>query len=729
MTKKTVFPPGKGQLFYAKSKVYLHPTSKKSDNIEGYLVIVKPFPMSKFEEFVVAFIPRTDLSSDDVSSLDEFDLYGLDGKDFDFYAPSPATVSSSYQTPKIVKFINRPVKTSISSYAFGFSIDELYSIQVRPKTSNLWYGSIIFHPRYETDQIPPVFFHDDECEGTKREEKLRRNSFEPFCSNIIGNNQLYWGGDRFLSLLKSLVNIKQSKLEQGMFLVNSTDEDSFNFIPSTVEAPVDTTENYLNNLINTTKWSILTNLAQVTSFAKNHYQNLLNNDNVPLFVKKFLKFNKDQPLDFDSANVYLAKWALKVQEEAEQSRKMIIGNNYYNDLIKSEFGDNFIELTPLEVSNATRHSPIDKSQWSNFFDQSGRLKFTKNEILKEIFHSSVEQSIRTEVWPFLLGIYPWDSSDEERKIILNSLNQSYIEYKNNWKGNLDKQQNDDFFKDQKFRIFKDVKRNDRNIDLYKDSDDDEQDDNEDEEQPNFEFKNPHLNNLADILLTYNELNHNLGYVQGMTDLLSPLYYIFQDEVLTFWCFVKFMERMERNFIRDLSGMKNQMITLTELVQFMLPDLYIHLEKCDSSNLFFFFRMLLVWFKRELPFDETLQLWEVLWTDYYSSQFILFFALAILQKNSKVIINNLHSFEDILKYTNDLNGNHQLGELLTRAELLFVKFKQMVELIDRKHLKNQKNPVKNSNDTTSPISDNIRLLLSKEIIVAKEEVRTENTPFG
>lgn len=722
--KAPKFPPGKGQLLYTKSKVYIHPTSKKKDNVAGYLVIVKPFPQSDHKEFVVAFIPEDDMDAADRKAADNYDLYGLDGDSFDFYGDNSKPHSED-NTPKINEFISRPQLSSISSYAFGLPIGELYSIQVRPKTTSLWQGSVVFHPRYEMDQIPPLFFHDNESPGTKREEKLRLNNFEPFSQNIVGNNALYWGGDRFISCLKCYADLKESPMERGMFLVNSSTEDAFNFIPSVLPEDESTLNGrYLDKVLNNAKWSILTNLANVTGFAKKQLDSIIENDATPDFIKHLIENNKKNvPVDFDSANVYLAKWALKVQEEAERSRKMIIGNGYYTDLIKSEFGENFIELTPNEVASATRHDPIQLDKWESYFDSTGRLQITVGEVLKDVFHSGVDPKIRDRVWPFLLGVYPWDSSKNERVVLLRSLEDSYAEYKNNWKGDLKRQKEDPFWKDQRIRILKDVKRADREIDLYKPIEGETSSSDDDAENDDYEFANPNLNKLRDVLFTYNELNFNLGYVQGMTDLLSPLYYVFRDEVMTFWAFARFMERMERNFIRDLSGMKSQMVTLTELVQFMLPDLYIHLEKCDSSNLFFFFRMLLVWFKRELSFNETMQLWEVLWTDLYSSQFILFVSLAILQKNSKIIIGNLHSFEDILKYTNDLNGNHDISELLTRAELLFIKFRQMVDLIDRKNI----NP-----STTAPpvpINDNIRSLLSRTIIIAKEEPRTEATPFG
>ena|SRR5258705_7167238 len=86
------------------------------------------------------------------------------------------------------------------------------------------------------------------------------------------------------------------------------------------------------------------------------------------------------------------------------------------------------------------------------------------------------------------------------------------------------------------------------------------------------LSNEHVNRLAVILLTYNFYEKELGmwrgmhrifadgfysldekvdvfpsplgYVQGMSDLCSPIYVVCgTDEVTTFWCFVSVMERM------------------------------------------------------------------------------------------------------------------------------------------------------------------------------------------
>ena len=49
---------------------------------------------------------------------------------------------------------------------------------------------------------------------------------------------------------------------------------------------------------------------------------------------------------------------------------------------------------------------------------------------------------------------------------------------------------------------------------------------------------------------------------------------------------------------------------------------------------------LIAFKREFAFDDVLRLWEVLWTDYYSREFVLFVALAVLESHRDMILRYL-----------------------------------------------------------------------------------------
>lgn len=266
-------------------------------------------------------------------------------------------------------------------------------------------------------------------------------------------------------------------------------------------------------------------------------------------------------------------------------------------------------------------------------------------------------------------------------------------------------------------IEKDVHRTDRTIPLFAGEDIPHPD-------PDSPFAetgtNVHLEQMKDMLLTYNEFNPDLGYVQGMSDLLAPIYAVMQDDAVAFWAFVGFMDRMvcfpqckkphyltnafakEHNFLRDQSGMRGQLLALDNLVQLMDPQLYLHLQSADSTNFFFFFRMLLVWYKREFDWSDVLRLWETLWTDYFSSSFHLFIALAILEKHRDVIMDHLKHFDEVLKYSmwtseyiidfdlltlqslvNELSNTMDLVPILTRAESLFHRFERSVQAIDKK----------------------------------------------
>lgn len=46
----------------------------------------------------------------------------------------------------------------------------------------------------------------------------------------------------------------------------------------------------------------------------------------------------------------------------------------------------------------------------------------------------------------------------------------------------------------------------------------------------------------------------------------------------------------------------------------------------------------MWYKREFLWDDVLRLWETLWTNYLSSQFHLFIALAVLERHRGVIMD-------------------------------------------------------------------------------------------
>ena len=46
-----------------------------------------------------------------------------------------------------------------------------------------------------------------------------------------------------------------------------------------------------------------------------------------------------------------------------------------------------------------------------------------------IYFAGLDASLRREVWPFLLGVYPWQSTSEQRDTIRNDLFLAYQQLK------------------------------------------------------------------------------------------------------------------------------------------------------------------------------------------------------------------------------------------------------------------------------------------------------------
>ncbi|KAI0470877.1 GTPase-activating protein GYP7 [Xylariaceae sp. FL0804] len=705
---------GRGvKLLYSKSKVYIHPTPSAKDNIPGFIALLqqkgprgdRPSSSSSdassspaSSDLLLAWLPESSLG-DATSIYVKVDLTEGDSPPKQSYlVPPPPTVTTH--------------QGSIGHYAFAIPVSAIYSLLVRPPSLGWWFGSLVINTR-AGDSFPALFFHDSECQSTiLQKKKLARDNFDPFSAG----GQMFWGGDEVLRWLRRYIRIERSGVEPNVYLVEPTKEDSEGFggnkasstptqigrRDSSKGASIagaagagrgaqdgDASMDPVMKFVKETGWSLMEKFSKVTTFTRRTAQDIIDNPKVPPQVRNLMKNKEVQSIqdEFDSARIYLARWAMGIAEQSEKDRNRKIWTA--RDVLEMEDTDvgEFELLETSSMSLEERRKPVTLKEWNSFFDpQIGRLTMTTDEVKERIFHGGLDadDGVRKEAWLFLLGVYDWYSTAEERKVQLSSLRDEYVKLKGSWWERLvdlgGEGEEGEWWREQRARIEKDVHRTDRTVPIFAGEDIP----HPDPDSPFAEVgTNVHMEQMKDMLLTYNEYNKDLGYVQGMSDLLAPIYAVMQDDAIAFWGFQHFMDRMERNFLMDQSGMRNQLLTLDHLVHFMDPKLYAHLEKADSTNFFFFFRMLIVWYKREFPWMDILHLWEVLWTDYLSSSFHLFLALAILEKHRDVIMEHLQHFDEVLKYINELSTTIDLESTLVRAEVLFRRFQRLIEAIDKK----------------------------------------------
>jgi len=311
-----------------------------------------------------------------------------------------------------------------------------------------------------------------------------------------------------------------------------------------------------------------------------------------------------------------------------------------------------------------RENPLTVKQWQEFRTEDGRISDPER-IREIIFRGGIESSIRPEVWRYLLNYDCWEHTATEREVRREDLHEEYYRMKQQWT-TLSKIQERNFsgYRDRKCQIEKDVKRTDRNMEYYNGDD------------------NPNVERLQEILLTYCMYNFDVGYVQGMSDLLSIILFVIEDEAQSFWCFVGFMEKVFRNFDEDQAGMKNQLGKMRTLMEFANPPLFRYFKEHDSDNMYFCFRWLLVWYKREFTHDDILELWEVLWTSLPCADFHLLIGVAILDNERETFIDNEYGFTEILKHVNDLSEKMDLRRILETAEAIYHQIIGSSKLPDR-----------------------------------------------
>ncbi|XP_025420278.1 TBC1 domain family member 15-like isoform X1 [Sipha flava] len=305
-----------------------------------------------------------------------------------------------------------------------------------------------------------------------------------------------------------------------------------------------------------------------------------------------------------------------------------------------------------------RGNPLDQTTFYQSMDNEGRI-INVDKIKNIIFFGGCEHSIRHEVWKYLLGYYPWNSTRDQRLLIDKQQKIEYERMKVQWMNmSFDQVSRFNMYRDRKSLIDKDVYRTDRTLDFYAGE------------------ENKNLSKLHNVLMTYVMYNFDLGYVQGMSDLLSPILMIMNsDEVESFWCFVGFMNRVNTNFELKQTGMKKQLNDLHYLLTTVSPKLENHLKKMDSSNMYFCFRWLLVLFKREFVHSDIMRLWEVLWTDIPCANFHLLICVAILDNEKDIIINENYGLTEILKHVNNLCEKIDLDKALTTAYSIYEQLKE------------------------------------------------------
>jgi len=129
--------------------------------------------------------------------------------------------------------------------------------------------------------------------------------------------------------------------------------------------------------------------------------------------------------EFESARVYLARWARIVAEEGERARRkeaQALPSYSSGGLAEEDSSLGIFELLhstsnlPTPKTSRNPAHPVDDKTWSKWFDKVGRPTIRHEEMKREVFRRGISPkgTLRQKIWPYVLGVLEWDVDGRER---------------------------------------------------------------------------------------------------------------------------------------------------------------------------------------------------------------------------------------------------------------------------------------------------------------------------
>lgn len=163
----------------------------------------------------------------------------------------------------------------------------------------------------------------------------------------------------------------------------------------------------------------------------------------------------------------------------------------------------------------------------------------------------------------------------------------------------------------------------------------------------------HWEVLERILFLYAKLNPGQGYVQGMNEIVGPIYYAFASdadvtwkkhaEADTFFCFTNLMAEIRDFFIKSLDeaefGINSMMSRLIQQVKCNNYEIWMRLQQQELCPQYYSFRWLTLLLSQEFPLPDVIRIWDSLFSDENRFDFLIHICSAMILLLKDQILSN------------------------------------------------------------------------------------------
>ena len=192
----------------------------------------------------------------------------------------------------------------------------------------------------------------------------------------------------------------------------------------------------------------------------------------------------------------------------------------------------------------------------------------------------------------------------------------------------------------------------------------------------------HWEVIERILFIYSKLNPGVGYVQGMNEVVGPLYYTFATdsnadfkmfaEPDTFWVFFTLMSELKDLYMKSMdidkvSGINASMTKLYSTLERVDVELFRNLESKSLHPAYFAFRWLSLLLAQEFDLPDLLRLWDSIFADKNRFQFLINISCSMILHVKQEILDG--SFHDNMKLLQNYPLKN-MNSIIARAYKLY-----------------------------------------------------------
>ena len=360
------------------------------------------------------------------------------------------------------------------------------------------------------------------------------------------------------------------------------------------------------------------------------------------------------------------------QENQNENKIISIFDQFKSELVINYSKNPLFEHLILHIKSYLKLKSIsskEKDKIEILTDFLNKNKFD-NKILKQIIKNGIPNELpclRAIIWKTLIGYYPINDLACWKKITLSHFN-SYQNMKKFYKEfpNDIKDEEDLKILNQ---INKDLPRTRNTISFFS-------------EKSKFNKNETNYDILRRILFFFSKRNQEIGYVQGMNEIVAIIYYIYSlDENVyikpfiesdTFFSFEILIQEIKPIFMMYDINYSQLFITvqikqINDILKETAPDLINYFNKINLVMDVFLMRWLIVLFAQEFTFESSISFWDRLFTQKNKMKFICYISAAILVINKKKLMKM--EMEEIVLWSQEFGSivkSNNLDEIVKSA---------------------------------------------------------------